>query len=1503
MVPVDVTFADDLPIAERERAAITAVLHRIPTDGDGSWPDGISHIRLTRLLTGGLGGASVVAQLVVSRGSQHLIRVVKCGSADEMTREWQAYHRYVREFSNVLCARIEAASRGVSDRGQTATGELECVIYDHVAQHAGGPDHEAVPLQDVARAAYRGDAAALDAVTRLVATLFRRAYEVFYNRTQPELAGSLRELNGSLGPDIVVEIDGFDDDGSPCHGKPTTEDRRAALRYPEELRGGAIEDGTLIAVNDLRLTVVGDHLIGSRDDLSVEIRAVPGSATGAGWPALAGRTAAVYGRVVDVRSRARRRSLATRFDEFEQVGDTVVADGVVTADPFAALPLALTDPAYGRIRAVAHGDMNVRNILIVTGEPYLIDYARTRPGLPLLTDFAWLEVGLLRDAFAAGGYPNLVRLQRMLAFASRLMDTSEDVGQIVATVVRLIPGEPDQAAFRILLAVRWQARECARRAGEPNWWPCHVAQLVLAAHRTFKWTGPEQDDDALRASMAVAAVAAEWLPGTTPFSHWPTDQLADTFQGAGPLLADGIGDTAVDLVRLMVTELDGRGVRDGYEPQVDRLRTALVRRRYADDAARIVAGAGADHDRFLDLTATPVHWPDGAGRPQPAGVPVDALALATEAAELLLLGDAGAGKTAVVAELRYRSARARLRGDGSAGADRVPVAVHAGDVADHLPGDPVPLLRTIAGDAPPTDLIVVGAVHLIVDGMDELPDPDRIAVANWLVAARGELPRLRVLVCQRLQGYDPLLLPFPTVVLDPLDPAEVQDHVLRLVAMNELAPDAARAILEFRWDDADGRRPGDLRMLTELARTGTVPGTVAELREGAILLALGQSGVTADDAFAALERLAEHSIDDPDSVDTVPRSVIDPLASTGLLRTAGRRVWFTRTADRDYFAARALLSHGGDTLVARAVRAGWHAAYRTLVALPDVPDEVVTHLVDGLLPVAPVLAGRTLRDARTRPPAVVRRFLAVQRDELVEPGGRTAARALAEYGAPEATEVLRAVAANPDASTEARINAFEALAEMSQADPELLGSALTGSNDAVRACAASVVGRTRTAGLELMLAELIDPAQPWSACAAAATALRALDVVRTPQVTSRYHEACRTRLRELEAELPRLTTNRDVRDVQRERVGILAELAEAGHLDVLLERRFDFEIGDAVRALLADRSALPDENDPELDGTDLDLRRLAATVQDLDPARLTEVEELFLVELGRVSGDRIEGLAALLSATYRADHLRGIRMAWQAARVLTERQLPQRLRWPWQRALSLSGGSMADLDELLCGGGAGADLAVTALAAADFHRDGSPGPTHRFSAAAREQLLARQPEDAGTDALRWALAAATVSLSEALPALLRFAENTDLGHRADAVTSNRYGPMDYAPLADLLTAIGWLARTSEPTGDASAFLHDLDTRDLHPSVATARLVALAYSGAALPLLAAAGTGNPITDTAASNTVRLWLPGHRSPIELGTPRHVADWLATRLLDPTTPRSARVAMLELLAEAEA
>jgi hypothetical protein len=176
-------------------------------------------------------------------------------------------------------------------------------------------------------------------------------------------------------------------------------------------------------------------------------------------------------------------------------------------------------------------------------------------------------------------------------------------------------------------------------------------------------------------------------------------------------------------------------------------------------------------------------------------------------------------------------------------------------------------------------------------------------------------------------------------------------------------------------------------------------------------------------------------------------------------------------------------------------------------------------------------------------------------------------------------------------------------------------------------------------------------------------------------------------------------------------------------------------------------------------GCDPDLHRLLIAAAAVTPSCANRAEEIFLGVLLHVEADRIEGLSALLVAIFQADRGRGVRLAWTAAHVLTERDLPERLYWPWKVALARCRGGIDDLDLLLCGDDTHAALAVEALGTWDVLGTGRPGPG-TLSPRAEESLWRARPEIGASPAEidNWARAVSAVGLARAVPHLRLLAE-------------------------------------------------------------------------------------------------------------------------------------------------
>jgi len=1438
----EVIFAPGLA----EDAEIRSALRRIPPE---AWPEAIDHIEVVRLLDGGLTG-STVAQVFLWCGPHRLLRVVKIGPAAELAAEWRAYREVVEPVRNALCAPIVAATREVTTGAAVSPWDgPSALVYDHVGQYAGAPEDEVATLEELARAAFRGSPGAFAKTVAAIGELFSGTAHVFYHRYAIHPAPlSLRFANLELGPNVTVTVDSLD--GELLHHGPVDPGQARSARLADDevllrsVRGTGLRDGDLLTLGELRPHKVtrSGSLIARGDHIVVEIEPEHGRPNVV--ERLAERSSiAVCGRITATRTTTHRRRLWA-------------VTGELDSDPFGALPQVLTESVEGRVFSPVHGDLNPRNVLCTAGRPYLIDYARAARDRPHQTDFCWLEIGLVRDVFAEAGLPALLGLQRALGFAAHLLDLGAD-GDRAGQACRDLVDTGLWAAFGILWAIREHAHRCyPATAGRPWRWD-HPRQLLLAAHRTLKWTGDLQPAAKLCASAAAAMATTEW--SSDPFRFWERDHLVMALRIASEVLP--LDGASTRFYAELVTALESRGPLDEDSEEL------LRHRRIAQ-----VGGRKTSRDpAYFDLTANGI----------------SALTVLTDRVALLA-GGAGSGKTTVVRELGNRLT------------DRIPVFLSA---AEEI--------------ATPVELLVLGAVHLIVDGIDQLGQADRVRVTASLRDLCDRYPRVALVVCLRHEGDEPELYGFPVVHLRPLAVGAMRSFLWQALSRTGLDVDhLLTSLLEDpSWHRLDPRRPAVLSAVARRLAAGGPPDT---------LKLQGIPENRGDHEFAAVRTL-----------------LAEPHRAAELARNPRWREPCVR------FAAQV-----GD-------------------------QGPVLDMVRTVSPEDPVFAARLLRAANADLPE----FTSAQREMLGDPvagpaAWRAAADALRELGNGSGRETLLASVLDSGAHEQARTKALRALAAAHE--ETLLGSQRRAASETLtsavfqvlgdpapapvplRVAVLEAAGKADVRGAELLISHCVDPAEPWEVIRQAVLALRDLGTMLPAMLREVYRASCRRRLAVVEGKLAAATVTGRLR---AERAELVSFLAETEPLPWLLRRRFAFDLGDSVVDRLdelltgaADPDLslkLLDSDDPAVaaaaahrllrdtpgqghdlldrTGPDATAERLsiaAAAVRTAGP-RGRDLAERLIRQLAPVVGaDRIAGLAALVHAVFVADRARGTRLAWETAAILAERGLPERHRWPWVAALARSRGKPAELDAMLGADDAVATLAVAALASHDFHRSCDRGPRHAFSPAARHRLLDLRPalDHPSPEAVQWLLAAATVGATEALPVVEKLVTGcaAEWGSVTVETGSARFGVVTRAPLGDALAIAGYLARrtgdgdprtgpqtdartgpvtdtrtdagTDTGTAAVHRLLREFDPRGRHASVQTGRLIGLAYLGDWQPLIAAfplTGQGR----TAARNALELWTPGPHTAPGGGAPSQVAAWIATLLEESDRPVARRWAWDEL------
>ncbi|NQT16726.1 MAG: hypothetical protein HQ582_28470, partial [Planctomycetes bacterium] len=361
----------------------------------------------------------------------------------------------------------------------------------------------------------------------------------------------------------------------------------------------------------------------------------------------------------------------------------------------------------------------------------------------------------------------------------------------------------------------WAVRRAARDvAPEPmrSWWDRdYQEQLFLFGHQMMKWLAPDNPQTAL-ASAAISGAAAESLRLDRVFQLWPAETIRDD---ARLILSLMRGQAERHLAEL--ASLGRRLARlnlkadDPLWREFREVRSELVRAQFMEAARRIRDRLEVDHDVFINLKA----YIDlkgqlkEAARRRSRAVSMDELLTSDEAmaererlraekdrpgedaldliaahSALVLLGDAGAGKSTIAREWEYRLARAILGETDGDPEPRLPIVVRASDVAGRLgdwtkdaPAASTAAVVEYALESTPLELFESGAATVVVDALNELADADKRRVAEWVIAFGQQFPLTPLLVCHRQFNYPTGLLPFPIVTLEKVERQQAERYI------------------------------------------------------------------------------------------------------------------------------------------------------------------------------------------------------------------------------------------------------------------------------------------------------------------------------------------------------------------------------------------------------------------------------------------------------------------------------------------------------------------------------------------------------------------------------------------------------------------------------------------------------------------------------------------------------------------------------------------------------
>ena len=1074
-------------VDDGERAEIEWVLSRIAVGkGPGRLVPPVHRVEVVRLITGGRSGAQVL-EIRVQRGAPEVTEwhVAKLQDASAARAEWKAYQAYMAPLEAPYRTSVSAVSETVHGSGEPLPGDREVVVYQHVSQRIGEPGRPLATLEQLAEQALDGSGEALHSARTVVRLLLRQLGGTLYLGAAPDSRISLRWLNTTLGPDLLVEAD--DSGALPVRVYPA-DLIAASCAADEDACDPRFRAGERIAVDVSSIAAADGVLLAHPSpDTRIEVRPGPG-----GQPSQdAG--AQNSGRLLHATV------VATRTERYGQLcrellGDALVLDNSVArlddcgfGHPFARLRSILCDPVEGWVSAPAHGDLNPRNVLVADDQPYLIDHARADDRQPLMGDPAWLELNLLRNVVAPRlSWGELVRLQRVLAVYCRLGPSTDDPLAVTGAEVWPLDGEPEHfvAAFRLLRQVRATARDIYPEWGRRPWWREYLTQLTLAACRTLKWPAEAHDRFSVGAALVAAGVAGECLADDVgsgkqgAFGLWPASELRALAAWLLPRLDPARSDELallLDLVAVLrgltpfpalqaVPALaDGRS---GAHDPLEQAREKAVRALGGNAVEQRLRTLRSGRSPYIALRAS-----TGGGTREG-----DALRLLAEEQAAVLVGSAGAGKSTVLRELEYGYAQAVTGESTRWGLPvRMPLLLSAADIArawrptvrhHEL------LARTCPG-ADPADAATYGAllaldgVHVLVDGLDEVSEQARTTVSLWLERLRADHPAVRLIVCHRTSAYHAApaeILRLPTVVLHPVTGEQARSYTggqLAGLLFDEDAdggvgaPAGLRRLMGtplFLWMAVEAQTSLDPppRSVGELFVAFTT-WYLTERHHEADGTADSRFRYSLEDKLPLLEAVGEH-LTESGNLARVPlrllgprlervrldwQDVLDEVIASEFLTEEHESVGFFHELFRSYFAARALAGSAAadpDGVPRRILRFEWQEAARMLVGFPTEDQSGVTRILETAASADPRYGAWLLRHCLAPPPNLTRAFVARQKETLEAPSaGRAAwqraATALAVLRREPAWSALAAVAVGPDRPAGARIASLRAMTD------------------------------------------------------------------------------------------------------------------------------------------------------------------------------------------------------------------------------------------------------------------------------------------------------------------------------------------------------------------------------------------------------------------------------------------------------------------------------------------
>jgi TIR domain/NACHT domain len=228
---------------------------------------------------------------------------------------------------------------------------------------------------------------------------------------------------------------------------------------------------------------------------------------------------------------------------------------------------------------------------------------------------------------------------------------------------------------------------------------------------------------------------------------------------------------------------------------------------------------------------------------QPAGSSGDSLEKRLASCPRLLIeGSAGSGKTTILQWIAVRAALRDFTGAATSLNGNIPFFLRLRAYADKRLPRPEEFLDGIAPMLAPEQPVSwssgqlrSGRAFVLVDGVNEVPDHQRLEVVTWLRNLTATYPDVRYVVTARPGAVDPGELGdagFTTAVVDPMDPARIRLFVDQWYAAAQWWQKDAGAVDELGiYCDTLLKTLDTHRFVRELASTPLLAGLVCVLNQ------------------------------------------------------------------------------------------------------------------------------------------------------------------------------------------------------------------------------------------------------------------------------------------------------------------------------------------------------------------------------------------------------------------------------------------------------------------------------------------------------------------------------------------------------------------------------------------------------------------------------------------------------------------------------------------------